>query len=167
MATGNTTSSNNLTTLYPGSSGTVTPIQANVNAAVATSSRNMTTLYPSGTSSVLPTAGYGNANVVANLAALGSNPVSTTGNITAATINASVYTAPGNITVTAGANTWTFGTSGNLTFPTGMIIDDEGANTRILQNSGALKITASNTASLRMGWTENVGVNAGNLAPIS
>ena len=31
----------------------------------------------------MATSSYGNANVVANLAALGSNPVSTTGNITA------------------------------------------------------------------------------------
>jgi hypothetical protein len=33
------------------------------------------------------TSSYGNANVVANLAALGSNPVSTTGNVTGANIN--------------------------------------------------------------------------------
>jgi hypothetical protein len=47
---------------------------------------------------------YGNANVVANLAALGSNPISTTGNITggniitAAAVSAASVSASGNIT---------------------------------------------------------------------
>ena len=41
------------------------------------------------------TGSYGNTNVVANLAALGTNPVSTTGNITA-----------GNIGITGGSLTW-------------------------------------------------------------
>jgi hypothetical protein len=45
---------------------------------------------------------YGNANVVANLAALGTNPVSTTGNVTAANF------------LGAGAGTPTIGSSGNL-----------------------------------------------------
>ena len=63
-------------------------------------------------------ASYGNANVVANLAALGSNPVSTTGNITAgnilggANVNATTHTGTtvsvsGNITggnILGGAN---------------------------------------------------------------
>ena len=43
-------------------------------------------------------ANYGNANVVANLAALGSNPVSTTGNITGAIISASGSIQSSNIT---------------------------------------------------------------------
>ena len=122
---------------------------------------------------------YGNANVVANLAALGSNPVSTTGNvtggnllfgtgivsgtgnITAATVNANVYTAPGNISITANIHTWIFEADGNLTFPTGMHIDDNGANTRISQNEGYLKITAGNTASLQTGWAEFEGAGTG------
>ena len=42
---------------------------------------------------------YGNANVVANLAALGSNPVSTTGNITSGNLLASgLISATGNVT---------------------------------------------------------------------
>ena len=51
-------------------------------------------------------ASYGNANVVANLAALGSNPVSTTGNVTAGNII-------GNI-VASGAGTPTIASTGNL-----------------------------------------------------
>jgi hypothetical protein len=63
---------------------------------------------------------YGNANVVANLAALGSNPVSTTGNVTAnnliatTTVNTASFTGgsvsvTGNVTAAGG----TFG-SGNI-----------------------------------------------------
>ena len=45
------------------------------------------------------TSTYGNANVVANLAALGSNPVSTTGNVTSGNLRTSgLVSATGNIT---------------------------------------------------------------------
>jgi hypothetical protein len=60
---------------------------------------------------------YGNANVVANLAALGTNPVSTTGNITggnlitAGAISAASVSASGNIT---GGNIVTDGIGGNI-----------------------------------------------------
>lgn len=109
---------------------------------------------------------YGNANVVANLAALGSNPVSTTGNITAATINANLYTAPGNVTVTANTgNTWTFATSGNLVFPSGMIIQNQSPNTRILTNTGRLRITATDNAYVQIGWQSNIA-DTGPLAKI-
>ena len=60
---------------------------------------------------------YGNANVVANLAALGTNPVSTTGNITggnlitAGAISAASVSASGNIT---GGNIVTGGIGGNI-----------------------------------------------------
>ena len=78
------------------------------------------------------------------------------------TSNVNIATANGNITITADTgNTWTFDTGGNLTFPTGMIIDDEDANTRIYQSSGALKMTAANVASLRLGWSEFIAANAG------
>jgi len=74
---------------------------------------------------------YGNANVVANLAALGSNPVSTTGNVTggnlrtSAAISAASISASGNITggnILGGANVnatthtgTTVSVSGNIT----------------------------------------------------
>jgi hypothetical protein len=86
---------------------------------------------------------YGNANVVANLALLGSNPVSTTGNITAGKLGAvnlvinnissddstfvtvedglnvtsGFISAPESMSLTAGVNTWILGTNGNLTAP--------------------------------------------------
>jgi hypothetical protein len=42
-------------------------------------------------------ASYGNANVVANLAALGSNPVSTTGNVTGGNVNAAGLSLSSNV----------------------------------------------------------------------
>ena len=43
------------------------------------------------------TSSYGNANVVANLAALGSNPVSTTGNVTGGNVNAAGLSLSSNV----------------------------------------------------------------------
>jgi hypothetical protein len=81
---------------------------------------------------------YGNANVVANLAALASNPISTTGTITAGNIgitgnslnwaNASItqtsasdvsITGDGQVTIRSldGTYQWTFDNAGNLTAP--------------------------------------------------
>jgi hypothetical protein len=84
------------------------------------------------------------------------------------TSNINIATANGSITVTANTgNTWTFDTGGNLTFPTGMIVDNESPNTRIYQTSGSLKIRATTTASLRLGWDEFTGANVGgNVAQI-
>ena len=71
----------------------------------------------------------------------------------------------GNVNISSGIHAWIFESTGNLTFPTGMHIDDEGANTRISQNTGALKITAGNTASFTAGWIEIEGNTvAGNVA---
>jgi hypothetical protein len=87
------------------------------------------------------------------------------GNITGADyISANVFTAPGNVTVTANVSNWIFGAGGNLTFPTGMHIDDEGANTRISQNEGYLKITAGGNAAFYTGWAEAEGTGTGNVA---
>lgn len=84
------------------------------------------------------TSSYGNANVVANLAALASNPISTSGTITAGNIgitdgslnwaNASItqtsnidfsITGDGQVTVRSldGTYQWTFDSAGNLTAP--------------------------------------------------
>jgi hypothetical protein len=86
--------------------------------------------YANGTSILSGIGGYGNANVVANLAALGSNPVSTTGNITAGYFlgNGSqltgIVSSYGNANVAA--NLAAFGsnpisTTGNITAGTGII----------------------------------------------
>jgi hypothetical protein len=84
------------------------------------------------------------------------------------TSNVNIATANGNITVTANVgNTWTFDTGGNLAFPTGMLIDNESPNTRIYMTSGSLKIRATTTASLKMGWDEFTSASAsGSLAHV-
>jgi hypothetical protein len=82
-------------------------------------------------------------------------------------VDTGLISAPGNLDISAGIHTWTFEAGGNLIFPTGMAIDDEGANTRIYQTSGSLKIRAQTTASLKIGWDEFTGANAnGSLAHV-
>jgi hypothetical protein len=64
-------------------------------------------------------ASYGNANVATFLAAYGSNTVSTTGNITAGnligniSITGNVQGTSANVTLVAGAYSWTFDNTGN------------------------------------------------------
>jgi hypothetical protein len=62
---------------------------------------------------------------------------------------------------------WIFSPVGNLTFPTGMHVDDEGANTRISQNEGWIKMTAGGNASYAAGWSQNEIPGTGNIATIS
>jgi hypothetical protein len=102
-------------------------------AGRATISGNVSATYFTGNGSLLTgiATSYGNANVVANLAALGNNPVSTTGNVTAnyflgngrqltgvvssyGNTNVAAYLttytgnlAAGNLTVSSGSDTWT------------------------------------------------------------
>jgi len=78
---------------------------ANLQSYVNSSTGNVTANYFIGNGSQLTglPATYGNANVVANLAALGSNPVSTTGNITGGNILGVNNISTGTITLTNGA----------------------------------------------------------------
>ena len=86
------------------------------------------------------TSSYGNANVVANLAALGSNPVSTTGNVTG-----------GNV------NTLGIGTFGNAT-PSAKLHVEQGSGSNIAYfrgnnaavNSKVTLETTSNTSSIAL-----------------
>jgi hypothetical protein len=112
--------------------------------------------------------GSNTLTVVGNLSVTGNTNIG--GNISFNTIqngnsNVSIPIPNSNVNVSAAGNTWVFGTTGNLTFPTGMQIEDEGANTRISQNSGQLKITAgTSNASLKVGWSELEGTGTGNIA---
>ena len=82
-------------------------------------------------------ASYGNANVVANLAALGSNPISTTGNVTGGNLNLT-----GNIVDTGGLTIIT-GSNGNIALaPNG---------TGIVTASGALSATGNITGNFFIG----------------
>jgi hypothetical protein len=66
---------------------------------------------------------YGNANVATFLAAYGSNTITTTGNITAGniigniSITGNVTGTSSNVTLVAGAYSWTFDNTGVATFP--------------------------------------------------
>ena len=98
--------------------------------------------YANGTPASLGSA-YGNANVVANLSALGSNPVSTTGNVTAGNIRTTgLITATGNITsgniLTAGL----ISATGNIT--------GGNINSPRLNNSGNISVVSSGNT-----WTFN------------
>ena len=96
-------------------------VSALVSAANITTTANVSGGYILGNGSQLTgiTSSYGNANVVANLAGLGSNPISTTGNITAnnfiGTIsgnisNAVFATSAGTVTTNAQPNITSVGT---------------------------------------------------------
>ncbi|NBP04433.1 MAG: hypothetical protein EBU90_30985, partial [Proteobacteria bacterium] len=84
---------------------------------------------------------YGNANVTTLLAAYGSNTISTTGNITAGnligniSITGNVTGTSANVQLVAGAYTWTFDNTGNVTLPTSGDIIMPGINS-ILSVSG-------------------------------
>ena len=82
------------------------------------------------------TSSYGNANVVANLAALGSNPVSTTGNVTAGyfvgngsqltgvAMSWSIANSNATMSVNRGYFVDTTGGAKTMTLPTGVTIGD-------------------------------------------
>jgi hypothetical protein len=134
-------------------------------AGVVTATGNITGNYFIGNGSQLTglPAAYGNANVVANLAALGSNPVSTTGNITGGYIfgNGSQLTglpaAYGNANVVAnlaalGSNP--VSTTGNIT--AGYILGNGSQLTGVIHtlgnafttiSSNGVSITAANSTS--------------------
>jgi hypothetical protein len=106
VTTGNITSGNITTSGLISATGNITSA-ANISGGYILGNGSQLTGLP---------ATYGNANVVANLAALGSNPVSTTGNITSGNLLTSgVVSSTGNIT---GGNLRTAGVvsaTGNIT----------------------------------------------------
>jgi hypothetical protein len=119
---------------------------------------------------------YGNANVVANLANLGSNPISTTGNITGnyfigngsqltglstnsisnGNSNVSIANANGNPTVTSAGNTWTFGgpQPDALYWPDGSFQATAFVGQALdLVNTGNASITSNSTGNTTYVWT--------------
>jgi len=86
---------------------------------------------------------YGNANVVANLAALGTNPVSTTGNITGGNLlTGGLISATGSLTI-ANANADIGTTTANSTYNFGTGVTPAG-NTKNI-NIGTAGAASSNT----------------------
>ena len=109
---------------------------------------------------------YGNANVVANLAALGSNPVSTTGNVTGGNLlfGSGVITGTGNVT---GGNILTGGlisATGNITANVGSFFIGNGSQlTGIAASYGNANVVA-NLAALGSNPVSTTGnVTGGNL----
>jgi hypothetical protein len=84
----------NVVSLLAGFGSTVLSTTGNVTAGRVSATGKVTGNYILGNGSQLTglAANYGNANVVANLAALGTNPVSTTGNITGGNVNTGIVT---------------------------------------------------------------------------
>ena len=103
-----------------GASLTKAQIDTNGNiltGGIVSAAGNITGNYILGNGSFLTGVGvssFGNANVVANVAALGSNPVSTTGNITG---NVGIFTTHNGTTFSASGNI----TGGNLSVGTGSV----------------------------------------------
>jgi hypothetical protein len=125
-ATGNITATGNVT------GGNITTAGRVVVAGNVAATGNVSGNFFIGNGSQLTgiTTTYGNANVVANLAALGANPITSTGNITT-TGNVSVGNiigASANVDIVAGTYDWTFDNTGNLTLP-GNVINVKYANT--------------------------------------
>jgi hypothetical protein len=96
---------------------------------------------------------YGNSNVTTLLSNLGSNiingtgNITTTGNITGGNLISSTLNNNGNISVVASGNTWTFGSTGNLTVPaTNSVPGQISTQTTLASEKGFdLRITAGNT----------------------
>ena len=147
---------------------------------------NITGNYITGNGSQLTglPASYGNANVVANLAALGLNPISTTGNITGgnilggANVNATTHTGT-TVSVAAnvqGGNLRTTGlisATGNITgnyilgngaLLTGVITSVANIN---LGNSNVTVVSSGGNVTVGVGGTSNVAVFANTGVSIS
>ena len=110
-----------ITSSVPGGTGIVTinttaPALGNI-SAINLDGNAANVLHGDGSWSA-DTTTYGNSNVVTLLSSFGSNSISTTGNVTANVFAGNTVKSTGNVTVTANANSWTFGSNGDLVFPT-------------------------------------------------
>ena len=139
--TGNTISSNLLT-------GGLISAAGNITGAYILGNGSQLTGLP---------ATYGNANVVANLAALGSNPVSTTGNITGGNLQTvGLITATGNVT----ANNGMFTNIVNVASHTGSIVSVTG---NVTANNGMFTniVNVASHTGTTVSVTGNVVANNG------
>ena len=98
-ATGTSTTTGNVSITGNVSAGNIIATNVGNVAALNLTGSSSTVLYGNGTfAAVAASSSYGNANVVANLAALSSNPVSSTGNVTAGNlVTAGLATVTGNV----------------------------------------------------------------------
>ena len=125
--------------------------------------------YANGTPFV-PGSTYTDSNVTSLLAALGSNSISTTGNITAGNISGNISITGNvtgtstNVTLVAGSYSWTFNNAGNLVLPgnTFSINYANGAAVS-LGSGGAGNYGDSNVVSLLGAYGSNTMTTTGNI----
>jgi len=128
-------------------------IKANnvVSNTVVSTSGNISGNYILGNGSQLTgiTTSYSNANVTSLMSSYGSNTISTSGNVTAGnligniSITGNVTGTSANVQLIAGAYTWTFDNTGNLTLPT----------------NGDLVFSANTTLGSQSGSNGNITIN--------
>jgi hypothetical protein len=147
VTTGNITAGN----IIANNVGNIASINLNGNAN--------TVLYGNGVfAAAAASSSYGNANVAANLAAFASNPITTTGNITAGniigniSITGNVTGTSANVDLVAGSNTWSFNNTGNLVLPGNTFAVNYANGTPVTTLSGGVAKTTGS-------WTVPVGNN--------
>ena len=117
------------------------------------------------------TSSYGNANVVANLAALGSNPVSTTGNVTAGyfvgngsqltgvAMSWSIANSNATMSVNRGYFVDTTGGAKTMTLPTGVTIGDTVRINDLAGTFGTNNLTVARNGSNIQGVADDLVVS--------
>ena len=141
----------NLKTYFSSVTGNITGGNINTGGVVSATG-NITGSFFVGNGSLLTgiaAGGYGNANVAANLAAFGSNPISTTGNVTAGNF-------VGNV-VGGGAGTPTISSATNLDLSAVSAVRVIGGGTLRLPNLSAAQI--ANTIASNGDMLYNTTVN--------
>jgi hypothetical protein len=122
-------------------------VSALVSAANITTTANISGNFILGNGSLLTgiAASYGNANVVANVAALGSNPVSTTGNITGGNVlTGGILSATGNIFANNLGNISSINLNGNAS--------------AVLYGNGIFAAVAGGSSTVNTGYNVGAGV---------
>jgi len=138
------------------------------------SAANITANYFIGNGSQLTgiTAGsnYGNSNVTSLLASLGSNAISTTGNITGGNISGNISITGNvtgtstNVTLVAGSYNWTFNNAGNLVLPGNTFSINYANGAAVSLGSGGVgNYGDSNVVSLLSSFGSNTITTTGNV----
>jgi len=164
--------------------GTTVSVSANVTGGniltggIVSATGNVTGNFFIGNGSQLTglAATYGNANVAANLAAFGTNPISTSGNITAGNLLTNgVISATGNITANNAIFTGNLSVAGNVTYISSNVVTIN--DVAINLGNNASNITQVNNGGIELGpqgspyvtflynssantFTSNVGLSA-------
>jgi hypothetical protein len=137
-----------------------------------TSSGNISGVYILGNGSQLTglPATYSNSNVTSLLAALGSNSITTTGNITAGnligniSITGNVTGTSTNVTLVAGSYSWTFNNAGNLVLPGNTFSINYANGAAVSLGSGGVgNYGDSNVVSLLGAYGSNTMTTTGNI----